>query len=55
MVLLVVSPVTTDDHVVDHKWSVGVPGLSSYIWVSIVVIFQEEHVCGAAGRNAGDH
>ena len=55
MVVPVVVLVTTPDHVVDHKWSVGVPGLSSYIWVSIVVIFQEEHVCGAAGRNAGDH
>ena len=47
--------VTTPDHVVDHKWSVGGPGLGSYILVSIVVIFQGEHVCGAVGRNAGDH
>ena len=55
MVVPVVVLVTTPDHVVDHKWSVGVPELSLYKRLSKGVIFQGEHVCGAVGRNAGDH
>ena len=47
--------VTTADHVVDHKWSVGVPEISSYLWVSIFVIFQGEHFGGGANGVAGDH
>ena len=45
---------TTSDYVVDHKWSVGVPRLSSNIWVSKDVIFQGEHIDGDAG-GADDH
>ena len=56
MVMLVVKVVlvTIPDHMVDHKWSVGVPGLSSYIWVSKVVIFHREHG-GGADDGTGDH
>ena len=39
VVVLVVVPVTILDHVVDHKWSVGVPRSSSYVWVSKIRIF----------------
>ena len=39
--MLVVVSVTTADHVVDHKWSIGVPELSSYTWLSKGVIFKE--------------
>ena len=55
MVVLVVVRVTTPDHLVDHKWSIGVPRLSSYIWISNDVIFQGEHFGGGADRDAGDH
>ena len=54
MVVLMVVPVTTADHVVDHKWSVGVPELSSYIWLSKGVIFQGEHF-GGASYGSSDH
>ena len=50
----VVVPVTEPDHVVDHKWSIGVPRLSSYIWLSRGVIFQREHFYSDAGRGFGD-
>ena len=50
-----VVPMTSPDHVVDHKWSVGVLRLSSYLWVSIFVIFQGEHFGGGADGGAGDH
>ena len=55
MVVLVVMWVTTPDHVVDHKWSIEVPRLSSYIWISNDVIFQGEHFGGGADRGAGIH
>ena len=55
MVVLVVMRVTTPDHLVDHKWSIGVPRLSSYIWISNDVIFQGEHFGGGADRGASDH
>ena len=45
--MLGVVSVTTHNHAVDHKWSIGVFRLSSCIWVSIVIIFQEEHGGGA--------
>ena len=54
VVVLMVVPMTSPDHVVDHKWSVGVLRLSSYLWVSIFVIFQE-HFGGGADGGAGDH
>ena len=41
VMMLVVVSVTTADHVVDHKWSIGVPELSSYTWLSKGVIFKE--------------
>ena len=49
-----VVPMTSPDHVVDHKWSVEVLRLSSYLWVSIFVIYQGERFDGADG-GAGDH
>ena len=55
VVVLVVVPVTTLDHVVDHNWSVGVPRLDKYILVSKYAIFRGEHVAGGASRLAGDH
>ena len=55
VVVLMVIPMTSPDHVVDHKWSVGVLRLSSYLWVSIFVIFQGEHFGGGADGGAGDH
>ena len=50
----VVVPMTEPDHVVDHKWSIGVPELSSYTWLSKGVIFQGEHFCDAS-YGSGDH
>ena len=55
MVVPVVVLVTTPDHVVDHKWSVGVPELSSYTWLPKGVIFQGEHVSDGADGGASDH
>ena len=55
VVVLVVVPVTTLDHVVDHNWSVGVPRLGKYIWVSKYAIFREKHVAGGTSRGADDH
>ena len=54
MVVLTVVPVTTVDHVVDHKWSIGVPELSSYTLLSKGVIFQGEHF-GGASYGSSDH
>ena len=47
--VLVLIPVTSPDHVVDQKWSLGVPRLSLYILVSEKVIFLGEHNGGGAG------
>ena len=49
-----IGQMTTPDHVVDHDWSVGVTRLSSYIWVSKVVIFHREYG-GGADDGTGDH
>ena len=51
MVMLVVVLVTTSDQLLDHKRSVGVPRLSSYIWVSKGVLFRVGHF----GGYDGDH
>ena len=53
--LLIVVPVTTPKHVVDHKWSIEVPEQSEYTWVSVGVFFLGEYVGGGAGGGAGDH
>ena len=59
MLVVKVVLVTTPDHMVDHKWSVGVPRLGSQIWISKGVIFQGEQIGGGAGSGAdhdiGDH
>ena len=43
VVVLVVMPVTTFDHVVDHNWSVGVPGLILCVLAPKGIIFLKEN------------
>ena len=51
---LVVVPVTTYDHIVDHDWSVGVTRFILYKFVSKIVIFHGEHVGGDTDRGVSD-